>query len=385
MLHSPIPSVVEPAKAGGRLTFDELAAAIQAGEIDTVIVCMTDLQGRLIGKRLTGRFFLETKGSAQLFCDYLLATDMEMTLVPGYEAASWERGYGDFALVPDMATLRRIPWLPGTALVLADVADRAGAALAHSPRQMLKRQIERLAGLGYVADMAAELEFYLFDESFTEARNKEYRGIKPSSWYPEDGHIFQTSKDEPFIRTIRNMMEAADIPIEGSKAEWSGPIRHEHGPARAQCPLAAATPAHLQLLLAIEPSQLLLVHHDALAVQHDVDPAIAEPPALRRHDLHRLAQQSIVRPGARVAHRRAVDLQGQAHPTLTHRMHRAGMSHRLPLRIGRHHFFCSDILQDRVVEHLSASSFLRRAFSSSRIFSRRACDTSIPPYFALNV
>lgn len=205
----------------GRLTRQELETAIRSGEVDTVIVCMTDLQGRLIGKRLTGRFFLETEAGPQLFCDYLLATDMEMTLVPGYRAASWERGYGDFALVPDLATLRRVPWLPGTAIVLADVTDRAGTPLAHSPRQMLKRQIERLAALGYRADMAAELEFYLFEESFAEARRKEYRNITPSSWYPEDGHIFQTTKDEPFIRQIRNMMEAADIPIEGSKAEWS--------------------------------------------------------------------------------------------------------------------------------------------------------------------
>lgn len=210
-----------PAARGGRLDLGDLEAQVRSGALDTVIVCMTDLQGRLIGKRLTGRFFLETQAGPQLFCDYLLATDMEMSLVPGYAAASWERGYGDFSLIPDLATLRRVPWLPGTAIVLCDVADRDGKDLDHSPRQILKRQISRLASLGYRADMAAELEFYLFEESFTEARRKEYRGITPSSWYPEDGHVFQTSKDEPFIRLVRNMMEAADIPIEGSKAEWS--------------------------------------------------------------------------------------------------------------------------------------------------------------------
>ncbi|WP_420104368.1 glutamine synthetase family protein [Bosea sp. (in: a-proteobacteria)] len=212
---------LSPAARGGRLNLQGLEAQVRGGAIDTVIVCMTDLQGRLIGKRLTGRFFLETQAGPQLFCDYLLATDMEMSLVPGYAAASWERGYGDFSLVPDLATLRRVPWLPGTAIVLCDVADREGRDLEHSPRQILKRQLSRLAALGYRANMAAELEFYLFDDSFSEARRKEYRGITPSSWYPEDGHVFQTSKDEPFIRVIRNMMEAADIPIEGSKAEWS--------------------------------------------------------------------------------------------------------------------------------------------------------------------
>lgn len=206
---------------GGRMSQGELNTAVRDGTIDTVIVAMTDLQGRLIGKRLTGRFFLETECAPQLFCDYLLATDIEMELVPGFEAASWSRGYGDFALVPDMATLRAIPWLPGTALVLADVADKAGTPLAHSPRQMLKRQIERLAQLGYYAEMAAELEFYLLDETYADARSKGYRDLKLSSWYPEDGHIFQTTKDEPFIRLVRNMMDQADIPIEGSKAEWS--------------------------------------------------------------------------------------------------------------------------------------------------------------------
>ncbi len=207
--------------AAGRLTMEELRQAVAEGAIDTVIVAMTDMQGRLIGKRLTARFFLETGAGQQLFCDYFLATDMEMTLVPGYEAASWARGYGDFALVPDLSTLRAIPWLPRTAMLLADVATPAGVALDHSPRQMLRRQLGRLADLGLAADMAAELEFYLFNETFEEARAHRYEALKFSSWYPEDGHIFQTSKDEPYIRAIRNLMEAADIPVEGSKAECS--------------------------------------------------------------------------------------------------------------------------------------------------------------------
>ncbi|WP_028002923.1 MULTISPECIES: glutamine synthetase family protein [Sinorhizobium] len=205
----------------GRLTLDELRDAVSKGEIDTVIVAMTDMQGRLIGKRLTARFFLETNVSPQLFCDYFLATDMEMTLVPGYESSSWAKGYGDFALVPDISTLRAIPWLPKTALVLSDVTTSGGVPLNHSPRQVLRRQLDRLAKCGFAADMAAELEFYLFNQTFEEARSGKYDNLKFSSWYPEDGHIFQTSKDEPYIRSIRNLMELADIPIEGSKAECS--------------------------------------------------------------------------------------------------------------------------------------------------------------------
>lgn len=205
----------------GRLTLDELKDAVSKGEIDTVIVAMTDMQGRLIGKRLTARFFLETNVSPQLFCDYFLATDMEMTLVPGYESASWAKGYGDFALVPDISTLRAIPWLPKTAVVLSDVISSAGVPLDHSPRQVLRKQLSRLADLGFAADMAAELEFYLFNQTFEDARASKYENLKFSSWYPEDGHIFQTSKDEPYIRAIRNLMELADIPVEGSKAECS--------------------------------------------------------------------------------------------------------------------------------------------------------------------
>ncbi len=205
----------------GRMAKDELVKAVRDATIDTVIVCMTDLQGRLIGKRLTGRFFVDTAFAPQLFCDYLLATDMEMTLVPGFEASSWARGYGDLALVPDLKTLRAIPWLPRTAVVLADVADQRGNPLPHSPRQILRRQLDRLAQLGLEADMGAEYEFYLFNMSFEEARQSGYRNLKASSWYAEDGHIFQSTKDEPVIRRIRNLMDDADIPVEGSKAEWS--------------------------------------------------------------------------------------------------------------------------------------------------------------------
>ncbi|MFC3725705.1 glutamine synthetase family protein [Neoaquamicrobium sediminum] len=203
------------------MTFDELKRAVADGSIDTVVVAMTDMQGRLIGKRLTARFFVEGNVAPQLFCDYFLATDMEMVLVPGYASASWERGYGDFALVPDMATLRAVPWLPKTAIVLSDVTTSDGVPLEHSPRQVLRKQLKRLADLGFTADMAAELEFYLFNQTYEGARAAKYEDLKFSSWYPEDGHVFQTSKDEPYIRAIRNLMERASIPVEGSKAEYS--------------------------------------------------------------------------------------------------------------------------------------------------------------------
>lgn len=205
----------------GHMTMGQLGDAVRDGRIDTVVVAMADMQGRLIGKRLNARFFMETDAGAQLFCDYFLATDMEMTLVPGYAAASWEKGYGDFALLPDLSTLRAIPWLPGTAIVLSDVQDTAGKPLSHSPRQMLRRQIDRLAERGLVADVAGELEFYLFNQSYEDARARDYRDLKPSSWYPEDGQVFQSTRDEPYVRTVRKLMESAGIPIEGSKAEWS--------------------------------------------------------------------------------------------------------------------------------------------------------------------
>lgn len=205
----------------GRLTLDELRHAVTEGRINTVIVAFTDMQGRLLGKRVTARYFLQNGVTSQLFCDYLLATDIEMNLVPGYVASSWERGYGDLVAIPDLATLRAIPWLPKTAMVIADVASPGGEPLEHSPRQMLRRQLSRLEALGFAADMAGELEFYLFNQSYEDARESKYDNLKFSSWYPEDCHVFQTTKDEPFIGAVRSLMERADIPVEASVAECS--------------------------------------------------------------------------------------------------------------------------------------------------------------------
>ena len=210
----------------GRLGKDELEALIKSGEIDTVVAAFTDMQGRLIGKRVTGRFFLDSVHEEWHACNYLLTVDMEMEPVPGFKAASWDKGYGDFVIKPDLGTLRRIPWLPGTALVLGDVVDHDGVPLAISPRTMLKRQLERLEAKGFTAKMASELEFYVYDDSYAAAKEKAYRELKTAGWYIEDYHVFETTKREPLMRAIRNGMEAAGIPVQESKGEW-GPGQEE--------------------------------------------------------------------------------------------------------------------------------------------------------------
>ena len=208
------------------LDIDTLRDAVQAKEIDTVLVCFPDMQGRLMGKRVTGHFYLEHAMHELHVCDYLLANDMDNKPVPGYEAANWDRGYGDFELKSDLSTLRLIPWLPATALVLADCVDHHGEEVPHAPRTILKRQVERARAQGYVAKMGSELEFYVFDETFDALREKRYRGGKTAGWYIEDYHIFQTSKEEELIRAIRNALDEAGIPVEFSKGEF-GPGQEE--------------------------------------------------------------------------------------------------------------------------------------------------------------
>jgi len=210
------------------LSLDELRAAVDNGDIDTVAVAFTDMQGRLMGKRLEAGFFLEEHDADHAVegCNYLLGLDMEMDPQPGYTIASWERGYGDFDLVPDLATLRRIPWLEGTALVLADVAWHDGSPVGPSPRQVLKAQVERAAELGYTAMFGSELEFFLFRDTYAEAHAKHYRDLTPSVPYILDYHLLATSYDEPFLRRIRNSMQAAGLRVESSKGEaWPG--QHE--------------------------------------------------------------------------------------------------------------------------------------------------------------
>jgi len=211
----------------GMLTLEELGKLVDKGELDTVLVCIPDMQGRLIGKRFHARFFVDGGWEETHGCDYLLANDIDMEPVPGYEASSWDRGYGDFVMKPDLSTLRRVPWLPGTALVLCDLEDHHHhQPIPHSPRAILKAQVDRLAAMGYSAYAASELEFYLFDEDFRTLRDKGYRDAKTAGYYIEDYHILQTSKEEPVIRAMRNGLQGAGIPVENSKGEW-GPGQEE--------------------------------------------------------------------------------------------------------------------------------------------------------------
>jgi glutamine synthetase len=205
----------------GLLTLDDLKADFAAGKIDTVLVAMTDMPGQLVGKRFHAGYFLESGVEESHACDYLLANDIDMEPVPGYAATSWDKGYGDFVLKPDLGTLRRIPWLEGTALVLADVLDHHHVPVPHSPRAMLKRQLERLAALNMRAYFASELEFYLFDESHDAIAARNFRDPKTANRYIEDYHIFQTTKVEPVMRAIRNGLVGAGIPVENSKGEWA--------------------------------------------------------------------------------------------------------------------------------------------------------------------
>ena len=211
----------------GLLSLKELQAASDAGEIDTVVACFPDMQGRLIGKRFQAGFFLDGAYEETHGCDYLLADDIDMEPVPGYAVASWEKGYGDFVMKPDLSTLRRIPWLPATALVLCDVLDHHHhEPLAHGPRAILRKQIARLAGKKMSSRMASELEFYLFDETYELAQEKAWSNLKTAGSYIQDYHIFQTTKEEGVMRAIRNGLQGAGIPVENSKGEW-GPGQEE--------------------------------------------------------------------------------------------------------------------------------------------------------------
>jgi glutamine synthetase len=211
----------------GNLTFADLKREVAQGAIDTVVAAFPDMQGRLMGKRFHARYFVEGAHEETHGCDYLLADDIDMEPVPGYKAASWQKGYGDFVIKPDLATLRRTPWLEKTALVLCDVLDHHHhEPLPHAPRNILKRQLERLGKLGMKAYFASELEFFLFDESYETAHAKGYKGLKTSGHYIEDYHILQTTKEEAVMRTIRNGLEGAGIPVENSKGEW-GPGQEE--------------------------------------------------------------------------------------------------------------------------------------------------------------
>lgn len=204
----------------GNLTLEELGALSASGEIDTVLACIVDMQGRLMGKRFVAQHFVDSAWEETHCCNYLLATDLEMHTVEGYASTSWSAGYGDYLMKPDLTTLRKAAWLEGTALVICDVMDHHGHHdIAHSPRGMLKKQIARLAEMGFEAVSATELEFFIFEQSFEELGKNGYRDLTPISAYNEDYHILQTTKEEGVMRTLRNTLYASGIPVEGSKGE----------------------------------------------------------------------------------------------------------------------------------------------------------------------
>jgi glutamine synthetase len=204
----------------GTMTMDALKEAVARGDIDTVLVAAVDMQGRLMGKRFHAAFFLESGFEETHCCNYLLAVDMEMATVPGYKTSSWERGYGDYVMKPDLSTLRPAPWLAGTAMVLCDLLDHhSHEEISVSPRAILKRQVARCRAMGLEPMMATELEFYLFENSYEQLRDNNFSGLKPISAYNEDYQLFQTTKEEDVMRAVRNMLYAAGIPIENSKGE----------------------------------------------------------------------------------------------------------------------------------------------------------------------
>jgi glutamine synthetase len=204
----------------GMLTLDELRALAAAGTVDTVELSLTDMQGRLQGKRLSAEFFLDhVVGHEAEACSYLLAVDVDMNTVGGYALSSWETGYGDFVLRPDLSTLRMIPWLPGTAGVLADVVREGGKPVAVSPRQLLRRQLDRLAEHGLAAYAGTELEFMVFRDSYEQAWTKGYRDLTPANQYNVDYSMLGTARIEPLLRAIRTGMGGAGLYVESAKGE----------------------------------------------------------------------------------------------------------------------------------------------------------------------
>ncbi|MGW7100665.1 glutamine synthetase family protein [Streptomyces sp. NPDC054838] len=199
---------------------EELRSLVASGEIDTVVLAFPDMQGRLQGKRFAAQFFLdEVLAHGTEGCNYLLAVDTEMNTVDGYEMSSWDRGYGDFAMHADLATLRRIPWNPGSAFVLADLAWNDGSPVLAAPRQILRRQLERLAEHGYTAMVGTELEFMVFQDTYEQAWNSGYRDLTPANQYNIDYSVLGTGRIEPLLRRIRNEMQAAGLVVESAKGE----------------------------------------------------------------------------------------------------------------------------------------------------------------------
>ncbi|MGR3370519.1 MAG: glutamine synthetase family protein [Sagittula sp.] len=204
----------------GNLTFADLKKRVKSGEIDTVLACIVDMQGRLMGKRFTAGHFVESAWQETHCCNYLLATDLEMETPDGYASTSWRAGYGDYMMKPDLSTLRLVPWLEGTAMVLCDVRDHHDHGdIEHSPRAVLKRQIARAEKMGLTPMMATELEFFLFRGGYNELREQGYRNLQPYSPYNIDYNMLGTTKEEHVMRPVRNHLVAAGVPVENTKGE----------------------------------------------------------------------------------------------------------------------------------------------------------------------
>jgi len=204
----------------GMLSMAQLQTAIGLGEIDMVILAFTDMQGRLAGKRISAEYFLaEVAEHYAEGCNYLLAVDVEMNTVGGYDMSSWERGYGDFVLKPDLATLRRVPWLPSTALVLADLTWLDGTPVVASPRQILQAQTARLAERGWVGLAGTELEFIVYRDSYEQASDKGYQNLIPANQYNVDYSLLGSSRIDPLLRRITGGMTGAGLYVESAKGE----------------------------------------------------------------------------------------------------------------------------------------------------------------------
>ena len=215
-------------RSSGMLGVDELEGLVRRDQVRTVIVAFTDHCGRLVGKRFDAEAFLENVSEhGTHVCDYLLANDMEMAPVSGYRFTSWQSGYGDLLLVPDLNTLRLTSWLEKTALVLCDArSEKTGKPVAIAPRSILQRQLERTLELSLASVVASELEYYLFLNSYRDAVLKDYAGLEGAGWYSEDYHIFQGTRNENFTASVRHHLKLSGVPVESSKGEW-GIGQHE--------------------------------------------------------------------------------------------------------------------------------------------------------------
>src|SRR4051812_19118019 len=202
------------------LDAETLARHIRQGEVDTVLVVFPDMYGRLLGKRLTGSFFLDhCRDDGTHGCNYLLTVNIEMDPVEGFKLASWEQGYGDFAMKPDLSSLRLLPWQEKSAMVICDLHREDGAPVDEAPRSVLRRQVDRLAKLDLTCNIASELEFFLFNQTYHDAFTSDYAQLMPSSDYRIDYHTLQPTRDEPIMRAIRQQLPLAGVEVESTKGE----------------------------------------------------------------------------------------------------------------------------------------------------------------------